>query len=153
MKSGNECNRTIFHIGIRASPRGVLCCGPCDAGPGFADAVAGLARAAGWPLIADGASGLRRVTTERRDLMRRPLLAEELNAFGAVAMDPPRAGAEAQARALASSSVARVASVSCDPATFARDAAILVKVSTGLGAAMPGQEIGQLETKLAERGW
>jgi 23S rRNA (uracil1939-C5)-methyltransferase len=65
-----------------------------------------------------GASGLRRIATEARDLFRRPLLAPEL--------DPPRAGAEAQARELARAKVGRVAMASCDPATFARDAAILV---------------------------
>ncbi|WP_349371311.1 RNA methyltransferase [Salinarimonas sp.] len=73
--------------------------------------------------------GLRRVTTEARDLFRRPLLATELAALDAVVLDPPRAGAEAQARRLAETEVATVAYVSCDPATFARDAAIL----TGAG--------------------
>lgn len=71
------------------------------------------------------APGLRRVTTEARDLFRRPLTPAELDRFDAVVMDPPRAGAEAQARALAASRVTRVALISCDPATFARDAAIL----------------------------
>jgi 23S rRNA (uracil1939-C5)-methyltransferase len=77
---------------------------------------------AGWR----AAAGLRRVTTEARDLFRRPLLAGELKRFDAVVLDPPRAGAEAQARALAGSGVARVAMVSCNPVSFARDAAILV---------------------------
>jgi 23S rRNA (uracil1939-C5)-methyltransferase len=76
---------------------------------------------AGWR----GAPGLRRVTTEARDLYRRPLLAGELKRFEAVVLDPPRAGAEAQARALAGSTVARVGMVSCSPVSFARDAAIL----------------------------
>jgi 23S rRNA (uracil1939-C5)-methyltransferase len=70
--------------------------------------------------------GLRRVTTEARDLFRRPLLTPELNAFDAVVLDPPRAGAEAQAKQLAVSKVQLVVSVSCDAATFARDAAILI---------------------------
>ncbi|MBO1904566.1 class I SAM-dependent RNA methyltransferase [Microvirga sp. 3-52] len=70
--------------------------------------------------------GLRRVTTEARDLFRRPLLTPELNAFDAVVLDPPRAGAEAQAKQLAASKVPLVVSVSCDAATFARDAAILI---------------------------
>jgi 23S rRNA (uracil1939-C5)-methyltransferase len=69
--------------------------------------------------------GLRRVSVEARDLFRRPLLAPELSAFDAVVMDPPRAGAEAQARELGASKVPLVVSVSCDPSTFARDAAIL----------------------------
>jgi 23S rRNA (uracil1939-C5)-methyltransferase len=76
---------------------------------------------AGWR----GAAGLRRLTTEPRDLFRRPLLPAELARFDAAVLDPPRAGAEAQARALAASRVPRVAMVSCDPASFARDAAIL----------------------------
>jgi 23S rRNA (uracil1939-C5)-methyltransferase len=70
--------------------------------------------------------GPRRVTTEARDLFRRPLLTPELNAFDAVVLDPPRAGAEAQAKQLAVSKVPLVVSVSCDAATFARDAAILI---------------------------
>jgi 23S rRNA (uracil1939-C5)-methyltransferase len=75
---------------------------------------------------ARAAPGLRRVTTEARDLFRRPLLTPELNAFDAVVLDPPRAGAEAQVKQLAVSKVPLVVSVSCDAATFARDAAILI---------------------------
>ena len=70
--------------------------------------------------------GLRPVRTEARDLFRRPLLAGELGGFDAVVIDPPRAGAEAQSRELARSGVPVIAAVSCDPASFARDAAILV---------------------------
>jgi 23S rRNA (uracil1939-C5)-methyltransferase len=70
--------------------------------------------------------GLRRISTEARDLFRRPLLTPELNAFDAVVLDPPRAGAEAQVKQIAVSKVPLVVSVSCDPATFARDAAILM---------------------------
>ena len=70
--------------------------------------------------------GLKPVTTEVRDLFKRPLTPLELNAFDAVVLDPPRAGAETQARALAASKICRVVYVSCDAATFARDAAILV---------------------------
>lgn len=71
------------------------------------------------------ATGLKRVTTETRDLFRNPLLPEDLARFDAVVIDPPRAGAEAQARALADSKVPRIAAVSCNPVTFARDAKIL----------------------------
>lgn len=71
------------------------------------------------------ATGLKRVTTEPRDLFRNPLLPEELARFDAVVIDPPRAGAEAQARALADSTVPRIAAVSCNPVSFARDAKIL----------------------------
>ena len=63
--------------------------------------------------------------TEIRDLFRRPLLTLELNTFDAVVMDPPRAGAEAQAQQIAHSKVPLVVSVSCDAGTFARDTAIL----------------------------
>lgn len=71
-------------------------------------------------------SGLRRVTTERRDLFRRPLVALELKLYDAAVIDPPRAGAEAQCRALAASPLPLIAMVSCNPVTFARDAAILI---------------------------
>ena len=68
--------------------------------------------------------GLHRITTEIRDLSRRPLLPDEL-VYDAIVIDPPRAGAETQAREIARSSVDRLAWVSCDPVTFARDARIL----------------------------
>jgi 23S rRNA (uracil1939-C5)-methyltransferase len=60
-----------------------------------------------------------------RDLFRRPLVAQELTRFDAVVFDPPRQGAQAQARALAATAVPVVVAVSCNPATFARDARIL----------------------------
>jgi len=70
--------------------------------------------------------GLRRVTTEKRDLFRRPLTFKELNGFDGVVFDPPRAGAEDQCKQLARSDVPLVAAVSCNPATLARDLRILV---------------------------
>ena len=70
--------------------------------------------------------GLRPVKGERRDLFDRPLRAAELATFDAVVFDPPRAGAEAQARELAQSDIPTVAGVSCNPQTFARDAKILI---------------------------
>lgn len=70
--------------------------------------------------------GLKPARAERRDLFRRPLLKHELDAFDAVVIDPPRAGARAQCEQLALSKVARISAVSCNPATFARDARILV---------------------------
>lgn len=70
--------------------------------------------------------GLKPITTEVRDLLRGPLSNDELRGIDGVVFDPPRAGAEAQAQALARSTVPVVAAVSCDPATFARDAAHLI---------------------------
>jgi 23S rRNA (uracil1939-C5)-methyltransferase len=67
----------------------------------------------------------RSILAEHRDLYRRPYDAGELAAFDAVVLDPPRAGAQDQVRELAHSSVPRIAYVSCNPATFARDAEIL----------------------------
>ena len=73
-----------------------------------------------------GASGLHRVMTETRDLFRRPLLPEELRHYDAAVIDPPRAGAEAQVRELARARISVVAYVSCNPASFARDARLLL---------------------------
>jgi 23S rRNA (uracil1939-C5)-methyltransferase len=70
--------------------------------------------------------GLKPIDAQVRDLFRRPLVPVELKPFDAVVFDPPRQGAEAQARALAASAVPRIVAVSCNPATFARDARILV---------------------------
>ncbi|MBB5765535.1 class I SAM-dependent RNA methyltransferase [Methylorubrum rhodesianum] len=71
-------------------------------------------------------AGFARITAEARDLFRRPLLGPELDALDAVVFDPPRAGAEAQARRIAESKVPLVVGVACDPGTFARDAATLI---------------------------
>jgi 23S rRNA (uracil1939-C5)-methyltransferase len=93
------------------------------------------ALAAGWRAAAP--LGLRPVTTEQRDLFQRPLRAAELKGFDAVVFDPPRAGAEAQARHLADAPLARLAAVSCNPATFARDARVLVDGGWRLGWVQP----------------
>ena len=66
------------------------------------------------------------VATEHRDLFRRPLVPAELDRFGAVILDPPRAGAEEQVKQLAASAVPAIAYVSCNPASFARDAKLLL---------------------------
>jgi len=71
------------------------------------------------------APGLKPVTTETRDLFRRPLLPGELARYDAAVIDPPRAGAEAQMRELATARIPRIAMISCNPVTFARDGKIL----------------------------
>jgi 23S rRNA (uracil1939-C5)-methyltransferase len=93
-------------------------------------ALAALKRAAATP-------GLKPIETERRDLFRRPLRADELKSFDAVVFDPPRQGAEAQARELAASRVPLIVAVSCNPATFARDAAALTSAGYRLAEVTP----------------
>ncbi|HXS06665.1 MAG TPA: hypothetical protein VN723_07750 [Rhizomicrobium sp.] len=95
------------------------------------EALAALAEAA------RKAKGLKPVTTEKRDLFKVPLTPLELNRFDAVVLDPPRAGAEAQTRALAASKVGRIAYVSCDAGTFARDAAVLAGAGFRAGPVQP----------------
>ena len=90
---------------------------------GDAEMLAALDR--GWR----HAEGLKRVTTEPRDLFRRPLMPDELVKADAVVLDPPRAGAEAQVAELVQAHVPRLAYVSCNPVTFARDVSVL----TGAG--------------------
>jgi len=85
-----------------------------------AGAVAALQKAAA------STSGLKPIKAEARDLFRRPLMPQELRDYDAVVFDPPRQGAQAQARQLAASKIPVVVAVSCNVATFARDARILV---------------------------
>lgn len=94
-------------------------------------AILALTRGAGMT------QGLKPIATEIRDLFRRPLLEHELNAFDAVVLDPPRAGAEAQVRRLAGSKTGTVAYVSCDVGSFARDAAILIAGGYALEGVTP----------------
>ena len=72
------------------------------------------------------ASGLKPLTVEVRDLFRRPLTAKELSRYDAIVFDPPFAGVKSQAEALAAAEVGRAAAVSCNPATLARDLAVMV---------------------------
>jgi 23S rRNA (uracil1939-C5)-methyltransferase len=88
------------------------------AAEGARDAILSLKAAAaraGRPIVAD-----------HRDLFRRPCTAAELSRFGAVVLDPPRAGAKEQVAELAKADLPRMAYVSCNPATFARDARMLI---------------------------
>ena len=84
------------------------------------------ARDAALALKAAANGAGRSLFVDHRDLFRRPLDVSELARFEAVVLDPPRAGAKEQAALLAASPVPRIAYVSCNPATFARDAAALV---------------------------
>jgi 23S rRNA (uracil1939-C5)-methyltransferase len=85
------------------------------------------ARDAALALKAAAGRAQRPVFVDHRDLYRRPLDVAELNRFEAVVLDPPRAGAKEQAAALAGSKVPRIAYVSCNPSTFARDATALTE--------------------------
>lgn len=80
------------------------------------------------------ASGLKAVTTEARDLFRRPLMPDELARFDSALLDPPRAGAAAQIAQIAAARLPRVAYISCNPVTFARDAAHLIAGGYKMGA-------------------
>jgi 23S rRNA (uracil1939-C5)-methyltransferase len=91
--------------------------GPVHAIEGDAHTAAALARAA---------ADQPRVTVERRDLARNPIPASALARYAAAVFDPPRAGAARQAEALAASAIETVIAISCNPATFARDAAQLI---------------------------
>ncbi|WP_245515090.1 class I SAM-dependent RNA methyltransferase [Jiella endophytica] len=71
-------------------------------------------------------TGLKPLSSERRDLARRPVPAKEMKRFDGIVFDPPRAGAEGLSREIAGSGVPRVAAVSCNPVTLARDIRILV---------------------------
>ncbi len=83
------------------------------------------------------AQGLRPVTTEARDLFRNPLDAADLARFDGIVIDPPRAGAEAQTAQIAKAQVPRIAMVSCNPVTFARDAAMLTAAGYRLNWVQP----------------
>ena len=108
----------------------------CGVGP-FALRLATKSRISAFDADADAAtalqkaatstSGLKPVKAEVRDLFRRPLMPQELRDFDAIVFDPPRQGAQAQAQQLAASKVPVVVAVSCNVATFARDARILIE--------------------------
>jgi len=82
-------------------------------------------------------TGLKPVTVRKRDLFHNPMAAVELNAFGAVVFDPPAAGAKSQAETIARSTVRKVVAVSCNPATLARDARILIDGGYRLERVLP----------------
>lgn len=103
--------------------------GKVYAGEGARDAI--------FALKAAGAQVGRAVFAEHRDLFRRPLTTAELDRFDAVVLDPPRAGARDQVAQLAASQVKRVAYISCNPSSFARDAKMLCDAGYHLDWALP----------------
>jgi 23S rRNA (uracil1939-C5)-methyltransferase len=135
----NACERDVAEFIATALAEGKLPATPiCDlfAGQGafafraakFAPVVAYEANAeavAALTSAAKEAKGLKTVTGVRRDLFRNPLNALELNKFAAAIIDPPRQGAQEQCRAIAMSKIGTAIMISCNPVTFARDAAIL----------------------------
>ncbi|SEM61632.1 23S rRNA m(5)U-1939 methyltransferase [Sphingomonas gellani] len=118
--------------------------GKVYAAEGARDAVISLKAAAN--------TGQRPIFTEHRDLYRRPLTVTELDRFGAIVLDPPRAGARDQAEALANSRAPVIAYVSCNPSSFARDAALLVAGGWSLDWVRPvGQFRWSTHVELAAR--
>ncbi|MBN9534275.1 MAG: class I SAM-dependent RNA methyltransferase [Alphaproteobacteria bacterium] len=99
---------------------------------------------------ARGTQGLKPVTAERRDLFRRPLLGPEIAQCDAIVLDPPRAGAAAQVAQIAESRLARLVYVSCNPASFARDARTLADRGFRIGTVFPvDQFLWSAELELA----
>jgi 23S rRNA (uracil1939-C5)-methyltransferase len=114
---GGRCPVIDLYAGLGTFTFALAGAGPVHAVEGDAAAVAALGQAA---------SSIAGVSVERRDLDRNPVPATELSRCTAAVFDPPRAGARRQAEALAASALDTVIAVSCNPATFARDAASLV---------------------------
>jgi 23S rRNA (uracil1939-C5)-methyltransferase len=86
---------------------------------------------------ATSTSGLKPVKAEARDLFRRPLVSQELRDYDTVVFDPPRQGAQAQVQQLAASKIPVVVAVSCNVATFVRDARILIDGGYRIGNVTP----------------
>jgi 23S rRNA (uracil1939-C5)-methyltransferase len=86
---------------------------------------------------ATSTSGLKPVKAAARDLFRRPLMPQELRDYDAVVFDPPRQGAQAQVAQLAASKIPVVVAVSCNVATFARDARVLIDGGYKIGNVTP----------------
>jgi 23S rRNA (uracil1939-C5)-methyltransferase len=143
--TGEAAIRAVVLDALDAAPRGAVAdlfagCGTLSlpiaatravhAVDGDAQAIAALGQAA-------RRAALGRVTTAHRDLMRRPLLPDELARYAAVVFDPPSAGASAQAREVARAKPHTVIAVSCDPATFARDLRTLVEGGYAIERVVP----------------
>jgi 23S rRNA (uracil1939-C5)-methyltransferase len=93
--------------------------------------------AAAEALSAGAGAAQSRVRTERRDLVRQPLLPAELKNYAAVVLDPPFAGAPEQVAQIARSKLERVIYVSCSPAALGRDAGVLQAAGFHLLTATP----------------
>jgi 23S rRNA (uracil1939-C5)-methyltransferase len=118
--------------------------GKVYAGEAARDAILSLKGAA--------AQARRPVFADHRDLYRRPLTTAELDRFGAIVLDPPRAGAREQALLLATSRAPTIAYVSCNPSSFARDAEILCQGGYALDWIQPvGQFRWSTHVELAAR--
>lgn len=111
---------------LRLAERARVLAADSDAG-----AIEALRRAAA------ATTGLKPIVAEQRDLFRRPFVAQELIGLDAVVFDPPRQGAEVQARELAKTRVPVIVAVSCNPVTFARDVGILAEGGYRLGEVTP----------------
>ena len=120
-----------LYCGVGAFTFPLATVAPVIAADASAPAVAALRAASA------SAPGLKTIHAEARDLDRRPMLAEELKKIDVVLFDPPRAGAPVQCGQIARSRVARVIGVSCNPATFARDAKILADAGFRLDRVLP----------------
>ena len=88
-------------------------------------------------LAARNTQGIKPVSVEKRDLFRRPMMVSELKNYDGVVFDPPRAGAEAQVAELARSTVKKIAAVSCNPLTLARDLRVLVDAGYKIRSVTP----------------
>lgn len=107
------------------------------AGPGIKVLAVEAARDASLACKAAAAQAQRPVHALHRDLFRNPLLPAELDRFAAVLLDPPRAGAREQVERIADSAVPRVVYISCNPSSWARDAALLVDAGYRLAELRP----------------
>ncbi len=120
-----------LYCGVGAFTFPLAAIAPVIAADSSAGAIAALTSAAA------SAPGLKSIEARTRDLDRRPLLAAELKAIDVVVFDPPRAGAAMQCGEIGRSAVARVVGVSCNLATFARDAKTLIDAGFRLARVLP----------------
>jgi 23S rRNA (uracil1939-C5)-methyltransferase len=120
-----------LYCGVGAFTFPLATIAPVQAADAAAPAVAALMSAVA------SAPGLKSITVQARDLDRRPLLAQELKGVDVVLFDPPRAGAAVQCGEIGRSAVSRVIGVSCNPASFARDARTLADAGFRLERVLP----------------